>query len=68
MNCLGRENKKPTYNWKIDGNVAGQTTEHEGITFTTVKGCGHTIPTYCPEPGLEFIRNYLSRTTKEITE
>merc|ERR1711964_949696 len=64
VNCLGRTINVDTYDWTVNDIPAGKTTEYEGITLTTVKGCGHVIPTYCPEPGLEFLRNFFSRTKK----
>ena len=43
----------------LQGDVAGSIVEFDGIDFVTVKGCGHTIPTYCPEAGLAFFENWL---------
>jgi len=59
MNCLGRPVKKDWSNWMLNQDVAGSKMEWEGITFVSVKGCGHTIPSYCPEAGFAFWQNYL---------
>lgn len=29
------------------------------FTFLTVHGCGHTIPTYCPQKGYYFFQKWL---------
>jgi hypothetical protein len=63
IECLGR-NITNEYEWKVDDINAGYTVEYDGITFTTVKGCGHLIPSYCPKPGFEFIQNFLNRRKK----
>ena len=33
--------------------------DYEGLSLVTVKGCGHTIPTYCPAAGYAFFENWL---------
>ena len=66
VHCLGRTVQKEGYDWFVEGNVAGKTTEYDGITLTTVKACGHMIPLYCPKPGLEFLRNYLNRKKTDL--
>ena len=30
------------------------------MQFISVKGCGHTIPTYCPQAGFEMLDNWLN--------
>eukprot|EP01064_Diplonema_japonicum_P039072 TRINITY_DN9702_c0_g5_i1.p1 TRINITY_DN9702_c0_g5~~TRINITY_DN9702_c0_g5_i1.p1 ORF type:complete len:464 (+),score=157.16 TRINITY_DN9702_c0_g5_i1:43-1434(+) len=60
MNCLGRPIKKDSYAWKLNKDVAGMVKEWDMITLVTVKGCGHTIPTYCPEKGFAFFENWLT--------
>ena len=30
------------------------------MQFISVKGCGHTIPTYCPEAGFAMLDNWLN--------
>lgn len=60
--CLGYPIKEDYKAWNVDSRVAGGTIQYDGLTFSTVTACGHTIPTYCPEPGLVFWKNFLSRT------
>ena len=50
IKCLGRPETKPFKNWLMNGDVAGSVQQWKGITFQTVKGCGHTIPTYASTP------------------
>lgn len=59
IDCLGRDVVKDWENWMMDGDVAGSIIEYDGLSFQTVKGCGHTIPTYCPEAGFAFWENWL---------
>mmetsp|Transcript_29352 Transcript_29352/g.45182 ORF Transcript_29352/g.45182 Transcript_29352/m.45182 type:complete len:103 (+) Transcript_29352:1139-1447(+) len=61
INCLDKKIINDWTNWYVDGDVAGSTIDFEGITYTSVKGCGHLIPTYCPKKGLEFFRNYINK-------
>jgi len=60
MKCLGRKVKKQWGNWMVNGDVAGSILQYEGITFQSVKGCGHTIPSYCPELGYQFWADWLA--------
>jgi len=62
IECLGREVVRDWNNWWMDGDVAGSYKIYDGITFETVKGCGHTIPTYCPEQGFLFFEQYINGT------
>jgi len=54
INCLGYEVTTDSTNWNLDSRVAGLTIIYDGLTYTTVTGCGHTLGTYCPAPGLAF--------------
>lgn len=45
--------------WFVDGDVAGARKLYDGVEFVTVKGCGHTIPTYCPKQGAAILDMYL---------
>lgn len=38
------------------------------LSLVTVKGCGHTIPSYCPEAGYEMLRLYLEQQASPIQE
>lgn len=43
----------------MDKDVAGARLQYDGVEFITVKGCGHTIPTYCPKQGAAILDMYL---------
>ncbi len=60
MNCLGRKVTSEWQPWLLNKDVAGVVKQYDGMAFVTVKGCGHTIPTYCPEAGYQFFANYLA--------
>ena len=60
MECLKRPVTDDWRAWKLNGDVAGMVKDWDHISLVTVKGCGHTIPTYCPEAGYAFFRNWLS--------
>ncbi|CAL0304578.1 unnamed protein product [Lupinus luteus] len=46
--------------WLVDGQVAGFTQGYEkNLTFTTIKGSGHTVPEYKPKESLYFYKRFL---------
>ncbi len=45
-----------------DGQTAGFITEMQGLTFATVRGAGHEVPTYKPEAGFYLFSSYLNGT------
>eukprot|EP01047_Picozoa_sp_COSAG01_P009921 COSAG01_NODE_414_length_17360_cov_226.576907_21_plen_106_part_00 len=61
MDCLGQpvvEDWKLWYNSKQD--IAGAVKKFApNFQFWSVKGCGHTIPTYCPEAGFLMLDKWL---------
>ena len=60
MECLARPVTADWRAWKLHGDVAGMVKDWAPkLSLVTVKGCGHTIPTYCPEAGYAFLDNYL---------
>ena len=60
MECLGRPVKNDYRAWLLDGDVAGMIKDWDHISLVTVKGCGHTIPTYCPKAGFAFFDNWMT--------
>eukprot|EP01084_Bolivina_argentea_P250265 419247_1 len=62
IECLGRSVVKQMQDWYLNQDVAGVVKIYDGITFQTVKHCGHTIPTYCPQPGFQFFKDYIDGT------
>lgn len=41
--------------WQVGGYVVG----YKGVTLTTIRGAGHTVPSYEPERALTFISAFL---------
>lgn len=65
MECLGRPLVSAQEPWMMDGEVAGTVREWDRMTLLLVKGCGHTIPTYCPKAGYKFFEDYLMSASSE---
>jgi len=61
ISCLGRKTVVDWHDWMLDGDVAGTRRDYEGLSFLTVKGCGHTIPTYCPKQGYEMLVEFFRK-------
>lgn len=59
MECLHRPVTNDWRAWHLDGDVAGMVKDWDHISLITVKGCGHTIPTYCPAAGFAFFDNWM---------
>ncbi|KAL3830048.1 hypothetical protein ACJIZ3_018850 [Penstemon smallii] len=49
----------PWYNQGSEGEVGGYAVEYENITFVTVKGAGHFVPSYKPESALTLFASFL---------
>ncbi|KDP38391.1 hypothetical protein JCGZ_04316 [Jatropha curcas] len=45
--------------WYTSSEVGGYLEEYEGITLITVRGAGHTVPSYQPERALTMISSFL---------
>ncbi len=62
MECLGRPVANDWRPWLLNQDVAGMVKDWDRMTFVSVKGCGHMVPTYCPEAGLKFFTNWLNNS------
>mmetsp|Transcript_33607 Transcript_33607/g.78740 ORF Transcript_33607/g.78740 Transcript_33607/m.78740 type:complete len:465 (+) Transcript_33607:2-1396(+) len=60
MDCLDRKVVDDWKYWMLNGDVAGAVKRYDGMDLITVKGCGHTIPTYCPAAGFYMLDNWLN--------
>lgn len=55
--------KTPWHPWFLDGQVGGYTKVYKGdITFATVRGAGHQVPSYQPARALSLIMHFLYGT------
>ncbi|URD92229.1 serine carboxypeptidase II-3-like [Musa troglodytarum] len=52
--------------WYIDHEVGGHVVEYKGITFVTVRGAGHEVPSYQPERSLAMITGFLRGTSLSL--
>ena len=65
MECLGQPVLEDWRLWYLNQDVAGAVKTYQAgsggsMQFISVKGCGHTIPTYCPEAGFAMLDNWLN--------
>ncbi|KAL7206561.1 hypothetical protein ACSBR2_019304 [Camellia fascicularis] len=53
---------KPWHPWTDDGELqaAGHKVVYDGLTFTTVRGAGHQVPTFQPRKALALFKMFLA--------
>lgn len=56
---LGQKTTRDYSMWKVNGQVAGFLKKFQGITYMTVRGSGHMVPTDRPAEALHLFQNYL---------
>ncbi|XP_044506837.1 serine carboxypeptidase 1-like [Mangifera indica] len=49
----------PWYAWYTNGEVGGYAEAYDGLTFVTVRGAGHMVPSYQPERALTMFSSFL---------
>lgn len=47
---------------ELQWQVGGYVVEYNGLTFVTVRGAGHTVPSYQPQRALTMISSFLQGT------
>ncbi|KAJ9563919.1 hypothetical protein OSB04_009079 [Centaurea solstitialis] len=53
--------KTPWHRWLVEGEVAGFAQVYEGeITFSTIRGAGHQVPSYKPKGALALVSHFLT--------
>ncbi|GAB4832493.1 Serine carboxypeptidase-like 40 [Ancistrocladus abbreviatus] len=63
LNIMGLKLKTKWYPWFIKGEVGGYAQIYEeGLTFVTVRGAGHQVPSYQPLRALALIKHFLDGT------
>ncbi|CAA0807558.1 Serine carboxypeptidase-like 40 [Striga hermonthica] len=59
MAKLGKRVITPWFPWYASNEVGGYTVEYENVTFATVRGAGHMVPSYQPERALVLFSSFL---------
>ncbi|KAL3538893.1 hypothetical protein ACH5RR_002259 [Cinchona calisaya] len=59
INKLGLSVKTPWYPWYNEGEVGGYVVEYQNLTFVTIRGAGHFVPSYQPARALAFFSSFL---------
>ncbi|KAL6514587.1 hypothetical protein OROGR_020166 [Orobanche gracilis] len=59
MPKLGSPIKTPWYPWYYQGEVGGYVVGYRDVTFVTIRGAGHFVPSYKPEQALAFFSSFL---------
>ncbi|XP_042423173.1 serine carboxypeptidase II-3-like [Zingiber officinale] len=60
LNKLKLKVKVPWRAWMLNNEVGGYTVVYDhNLTFTTVRGAGHSVPSYQPARALEMIKSFL---------
>lgn len=49
----------PWYPWYIKGEVGGYAVGYQNLTFVTIRGAGHFVPSYQPSRALVFFSSFL---------
>ncbi|KAJ4843425.1 Serine carboxypeptidase-like 40 [Turnera subulata] len=63
INAMKLPIKTKWHAWYIQGEVGGYTVEYKGdLTFATVRGAGHQVPSYQPLRALSLIKHFLDGT------
>ncbi|KAF9682027.1 hypothetical protein SADUNF_Sadunf05G0065500 [Salix dunnii] len=59
LNKLGLKTIEEWTPWYQGKQVAGWTIVYDGLTFVTIRGAGHQVPTFKPRQSLTFIKRFL---------
>ncbi|XP_062020307.1 serine carboxypeptidase 1-like [Rosa rugosa] len=62
INRLKLPIEKPWRPWNANGEVGGYVIGYRGLTFATVRGAGHMVPSYQPQRALTLISSFLQGT------
>ncbi|KAF6151051.1 hypothetical protein GIB67_042386 [Kingdonia uniflora] len=63
LNKLKLSTKTPWYPWSIHKELGGYAIVYKGdLTFITVRGAGHEVPSYQPQRALALIKHFLDGT------
>ncbi|KAL3621175.1 hypothetical protein CASFOL_036087 [Castilleja foliolosa] len=59
MPKLGASVKTQWYPWYLQGEVGGYAVGYENVTFATIRGAGHAVPSYQPQRALALFSSFL---------
>ncbi|KAL8541341.1 hypothetical protein ACS0TY_002552 [Phlomoides rotata] len=59
LDKIGAPVKTPWYPWYTQGEVGGYVVEYQNLTFVTVRGSGHFVPSYQPERALTMFASFI---------
>ncbi|XP_065865137.1 serine carboxypeptidase 1-like [Euphorbia lathyris] len=59
INSMKLQIKTPWQPWYTNEEVGGYVVAYDGVTFVTVRGAGHLVPSYQPERALVMISSFL---------
>ncbi|KAL2460222.1 Serine carboxypeptidase 24 [Abeliophyllum distichum] len=59
MPKLGSPIKTPWYPWDSQGEVGGYVVDYQNVTFVTIRGSGHFVPSYQPERAFIFFSSFI---------
>ncbi|KAK6143530.1 hypothetical protein DH2020_023878 [Rehmannia glutinosa] len=59
MPKLGSLIKTPWYPWYSQGEVGGYIVDYQNVTFVTIRGAGHFVPSYKPEQALTLFSSFI---------
>ncbi|KAL6963223.1 hypothetical protein U1Q18_022753 [Sarracenia purpurea var. burkii] len=62
INTMKLSVKTAWHAWYLDEEVGGYTQVYNNLTFATVRGAGHEVPSYKPARALSLIKHFLSGT------
>ncbi|KAI6675693.1 hypothetical protein NL676_003599 [Syzygium grande] len=57
---LHLKRKAKWYPWGHNGKISVWSEIYEGITFATIRGCGHEVPMYAPAQALKVFEHFLA--------
>ncbi|WJZ83835.1 hypothetical protein VitviT2T_003480 [Vitis vinifera] len=60
INNLGTSVKTPWYPWYTQGEVGGYAVGYKNLSFVTIRGAGHFVPSYQPTRALAFFSSFLA--------
>ncbi|KAJ0966857.1 hypothetical protein J5N97_023774 [Dioscorea zingiberensis] len=63
MNKLGLKTDKIWMPWFTSDQVGGWYLRYEGLTFVTIRGAGHMVPTFAPVRSLQLLHHFLVNQT-----